>query len=135
MKKMSKDQKNKVNGAFGKIKNGNASNADASTVLNNADAILSKGKEGALASFFDDIKSMIDMVKAWCKKEYKGIPFKTISMVILTLVYVFCPIDVIPDSIPVIGLLDDATVVRLCLGAMRSDLEAFRNWQRQRIAC
>ena len=131
MSKLSKEQKEKVNGAFSKIKNGNASSEDASTVIDNAEDILRKSADGPLGNFFDDIKSMIEMVKAWCKKEYKGIPFRTISMVILSLLYVFIPVDIIPDFIPVVGLLDDAAVIGLCLKAMKDDLDDFRAWQKE----
>ncbi|MBE6354737.1 DUF1232 domain-containing protein [Treponema sp.] len=73
------------------------------------------------------------MVKAWTKKEYKGVPVKTIGMIILTLVYVFSPIDIIPDCIPGIGLVDDATMVSLCLAAVKSDIEDFKIWAKTHI--
>lgn len=124
-----KDQE-KVNGKFDSIKQGKFSSADTATVINNADNILNKSAEGPLAQFFDDIKTMCDMVKAWAKKEYTGIPVKTIGMIILTLVYVFSPVDIIPDFIPGIGLMDDAAMVGLCLAAARSDINDFRVWVR-----
>ncbi len=120
--------KAKVTGKFESIKRGNFSASDTATVLNNIEDILNKSSEGPLAQFFDDIKTMYEMVKAWARKEYKGVPVKTIGMIILTLVYVFCPIDIIPDCIPGIGLVDDAAMVGLCLGAARSDINDFRVW-------
>lgn len=126
----SKKDQEKVNGKFESIKQGNFNAADTATVLNNADDILNKSADGPLAKFFDDIKTMCDMVKAWASKEYKGIPGKTIGMIILTLVYVFSPIDIIPDMIPGIGLVDDAAMVGLCLAAARSDINDFRIWAR-----
>lgn len=118
----------KVNGKFESFKRGNFSAEDTATVLNNMAEILNKSSDGPLAKFFDDIKTMCEMVKAWVRKDYKGIPVKTIGMIILTLVYVFSPIDIIPDFIPVVGLLDDATMVGLCLSAARSDIDDFRLW-------
>lgn len=120
----------KVKSKFDSIKQGKFSAGDTATVLNNTADILSKGATGPLAKFFDDIKTMCEMVKAWMKKDYREIPVKTIGMIILTLGYVFSPIDIIPDVIPVIGLVDDATMVGLCIAAARSDIEDFRMWAR-----
>ena len=129
----SKSDKAKVNGKFDSFKRGNFTSEDTATVLDNTDDILNKGSNGPLAKFFDDIKTMCQMVKAWAKKEYKGVPVKTIGMIILTLVYVFSPIDIIPDCIPGIGLVDDAAMVGFCIAAARSDIEDFRVWARSHL--
>ena len=123
----------KVNGKFDSFKQGKFSAGDTATVLNNTADILSKGKTGPLAKFFDDIKTMCEMVKTWVKKDYREIPVKTIGMIILTLLYVFSPIDVIPDCIPGIGLVDDAAMVGFCIAAARSDIEDFRVWARAHL--
>lgn len=123
----------KVTSKFESFKRGNFSAADTTTVLNNTADILNKSSDGPLAKFFDDIKTMCQMVKAWASKEYKGIPVKTIGMIILTLLYVFSPIDIIPDCIPGIGLVDDAAMVGFCIAAARSDIEDFRIWARAHL--
>ncbi len=133
MRMFSKADQAKVKGKFESFKHGNFSSEDTDTVLNNTADILNKSSDGPLAKFFDDIKTMCEMVKAWARKEYKGIPVKTIGMVILTLGYVFFPQDIIPDYIPGIGLLDDSTMVSLCIAAVRSDIEDFRIWLRAHL--
>ena len=104
----------KVTGKFESFKRGNFSAADTATVLNNTADILNKSADGPLAKFFDDIKTMC-------------------AMIILTLVYVFSPIDIIPDCIPGIGLVDDAAMVGFCIAAARSDIEDFRVWARSHL--
>ena len=133
MRKFSKEDQKKVNEKFDSFKQGNFNEEDTNTVLNHEDDILKKCKSASLANFLEDIKAMCAMVKAWVKKDYRAIPVKTIGMVTLTLVYVFCPQDLIPDYIPGIGLLDDASIVGLCIAAIKSDLEAFKAWAKAHL--
>ena len=126
----SRKDKAKVEAGFESIKKGKFSDDDVSTVIDNTEDILNKSSKGPLEKFFDDIKTMCDMVAAWVKKEYREIPYRTIGMIILTLVYVFSPLDIIPDAIPGIGLLDDAMMVTFCLKAVQGDIDDFRVWKR-----
>ena len=72
----------KVTGKFEAFKRGNFSAEDTATVLNNTADILNKSSDAPLAKFFDDIKTMCEMVKAWAKKDYKGVPVRTIGMIL-----------------------------------------------------
>lgn len=126
----SRKDKAKVEASFESIKRGKFNADDISTVINNTEGILTKSSNGPLENFFDDIKTMCDMVAAWVKKEYREIPYRTIGMIILTLVYVFSPLDIISDALPGVGLLDDAMMVTFCLKAVQSDIEDFRVWKK-----
>lgn len=126
----SRKDKAKVEAGFESIKEGKFNDDDVYTVIDNTEDILNKSSNGPLEKFFDDIKTMCDMVAAWVKKEYREIPYRTIGMIILTLVYVFSPLDIIPDAIPGIGLLDDAMMVTFCLKAVQGDIDDFRVWKK-----
>ncbi|MCF0259674.1 MAG: DUF1232 domain-containing protein [Erysipelotrichaceae bacterium] len=41
----------------------------------------------------------------------------------------FSPIDLIPDSIPVIGYVDDAAVINFCWDMVKSDADEYRKWR------
>lgn len=125
-----KEKQKQVKDKFKIFSKGKYSKTDLNTVLNNSDAILEKSKSKSLFKFFDDIKILCEMVKAYVSGEYREIPVKTIGMIILTLVYVFSPVDVIPDVVPVFGLVDDATMVGFCLKAALSDLQDFKEWKK-----
>ena len=49
----------------------------------------------------------------------------------VALLYIFSPIDLVPDVIPGIGLLDDAAVTALCLSLIKSDLEKYKSFKEE----
>ena len=70
---------------------------------------------GYLEPFSDDLMLFMSLVKDYYKGDYRKIPFKTISAGVVGAIYTLNPIDLIPDSIPFIGHIDDALVLRFCL--------------------
>lgn len=56
-------------------------------------------------------------------------PWATVASITATLLYVIMPLDVIPDFIPGIGLLDDLTVVTLCISIIKIDLRRYAKWR------
>ena len=61
------------------------------------------------------IPTLVQMVKSYVKKEYTSIPVSSIIAIISALLYWLAPIDVIPDTIPGIGYLDDTSVIGFCV--------------------
>jgi uncharacterized membrane protein YkvA (DUF1232 family) len=39
------------------------------------------------------------------------------------------PIDAIIDVIPIVGLMDDVTVIGIALAAAKAEIEKFRQWE------
>ena len=60
------------------------------------------------------LPTMISLVRNYMKKEYTDIPIGTVIAIISALIYFVSPMDIVPDSIPVIGYFDDAAVVGAC---------------------
>ena len=61
--------------------------------------------------------------------EYGLIAAGIAVVIIAAVIYVVSPLDAIPDSIPGIGFLDDATVLSLALKRTRNDLDDFMAWE------
>lgn len=91
-----------------------------------------KGSKIDVGSFRElqaDFFLMLELAKAYVKREYRAVPVRTILAVLGAALYVLNPIDIIPDVIPVVGFLDDAFVIGFVLKQIRSDLEAFKDWR------
>ena len=98
-------------------------------VLRNKKKIEEKAKQGALAELFEDIRMMFSIVKDYFSGDYREIPFGTIAAVAGALLYVLSPIDLIPDFIPGVGLVDDAGVVVACLRLVKVDIDKYKKWK------
>ncbi|MDR0926281.1 MAG: DUF1232 domain-containing protein [Ignavibacteria bacterium] len=97
-------------------------------VLEDEDVLFGKAQKGKLAALFEDIKLLFQMVKDYMNGSYREVPWLTIAGIVFALAYVISPADVIPDFIPVIGYMDDAAVVALCLKLLRDDIQKYREW-------
>ena len=69
------------------------------------------------------------MVRAYLAHDYRAIPKNTLVYVVSSLIYFISPLDIIPDTIPVIGVSDDAAVLMACAAVIRSDLDDFIAWR------
>ena len=56
-------------------------------------------------------------------------PANSILSVIAAVIYFVSPFDLIPDSIPVLGLIDDAAVITCVARANLTLISNFRNWE------
>lgn len=94
------------------------------------DKILAKFKDNdILNKFFEIAEVFIDMVKDYRSGTYTVIPWKSIAAIGATLTYVLSPIDLIPDFIPGLGLVDDLGVIGYCLKWVQQDLHAYLDWK------
>merc|ERR1711974_251119 len=89
---------------------------------------------GYLEPFSDDLMLFMSLVKDYYRDDYRKIPFKTISAGVIGALYVLNPIDLIPDSIPFIGHIDDALVLKFCLKQARKDLQKYKEWKQEQSA-
>ena len=88
---------------------------------------------GALAGeVWENLQLLTRMLKAAMSGEYKGIPSGTLVGGIAVLIYFISPIDLIPDMIPVIGLLDDATLLAWFIASIKTELDKFKAWEETR---
>ncbi len=104
--------------------------ANVEKVANRADDIKRKfSRGGPLGRFVEDAELLVSIVKDYGAGKYREIPYLSMAAIVFTLLYVVNPLDLIPDVIPVIGQLDDAAVVTLCLVLVEQDLRNYKEWK------
>ncbi len=110
--------------------------AEAKDFVNNPsrmDALLVQLEEKlsqvpAIGSTVAELPVMIAMVKSWIKKEYEVSP-KVLAIMAGAFLYLIKGRDLIPDSIPVVGIADDVAVLGLALKLVEGDVQAYREWR------
>jgi uncharacterized membrane protein YkvA (DUF1232 family) len=108
----------------------NVSEDDVSGVLEKEKDITGKA-HGPLEKFAQEIKLFFSIIKDYVNGTYKELPWTTIAGTLGSLLYVFSPIDLVPDIIPIAGLADDAVVFGICLAGINNDLQKYKLWKEQ----
>ncbi len=74
---------------------------------------------------------LIQLLKSWVTGEYRDIPYRTIIMLLVGLLYFVSPIDVIPDFLFGFGFIDDAAVIALIFSKIDKDLIKYLEWKKK----
>ena len=82
-----------------------------------------------IGSTLSDLPLMIAMIKAWIKKEYTVVSPKVIACLVGAILYLIKKKDLISDSIPIVGHVDDLAVMGLALKLSEKELKAFADWR------
>jgi uncharacterized membrane protein YkvA (DUF1232 family) len=84
---------------------------------------------GPLKRFMNDAKLLIAMIKDFSRRNYRQVPFATIGAIAFTLLYVLNPFDIMPDMLPIIGQVDDASVFAAAMMLIQRDLRQYQKWK------
>ena len=83
-----------------------------------------------ISGFFERIRTLLRMLRAYINGDYREIPWKSLLMIIGGLIYFLMPLDLIPDFIPATGLADDISIIFLVFNMINEDIEAFLEFER-----
>ncbi len=88
------------------------------------------GVAGGAKRFADKIFTFLRMVKACITGEYKELPIRSLVLVVAALIYFVMPLDAIPDFIPIVGMLDDVTIILAISRSIADDVRKFEEFER-----
>jgi uncharacterized membrane protein YkvA (DUF1232 family) len=81
-----------------------------------------------LLSSWESLHIVLRMIRNWLSGRY-SMPITTVLGGIAAVLYFVDPFDLIPDSVPVLGYLDDAAVIAAFVRLNLSEISRFRNWE------
>lgn len=82
-----------------------------------------------IPGFWIDLKVLVRLVKAWARREYRVMPWKSLLAIVGAILYFLNPFDLVPDFL-LFGFLDDAFVIAKVIGALKGDLDRFLAWEK-----
>ena len=82
------------------------------------------------AKLNNSLRLFIRIINASTSKEYTYVPWKTICLIVAGLIYFIYPVDLIPDFIPVSGLIDDVALIAWIYESIQDDIEKFLEWEK-----
>jgi uncharacterized membrane protein YkvA (DUF1232 family) len=84
---------------------------------------------GALGDTWPYLQTMLRLIRAYSRGNYRSIEINAMVVIVAAVIYFVSPLDVIPDAIPQLGYLDDATILAIALRRTRHELDDFMIWE------
>jgi uncharacterized membrane protein YkvA (DUF1232 family) len=75
------------------------------------------------------LQAMLRLIRAYFRGEYRNVSQDALVYIVAAVSYLVDPFDLIPDEIPFLGFLDDATVVSFAVARTRQTLDDFMIWE------
>jgi uncharacterized membrane protein YkvA (DUF1232 family) len=97
-------------------------------VMKGAEELVARIRSRDLPAFVEERISQLALFIEMLRDELWVMPEDVRSKVLTALAYFSEPDDVIPDSVPSLGFLDDAIMIELVLREMRHEIEAYRDF-------
>lgn len=91
-------------------------------------------KKGPLDAIWGQLMACFRLIRAYAKGTYREIPWYSLVMLVASVIYFVMPIDLIPDFIVGLGLVDDATLLGWTVQTFSSDIDAFTEWEKENVA-
>jgi uncharacterized membrane protein YkvA (DUF1232 family) len=93
-------------------------------------SVKAHGKKSGLNSVWGSTLAFFRLIRAYVNGSYRQVSPQALLTIVAAIVYFVSPIDLIPDFIIGLGLIDDATILAWTIRACASDLASFIDWER-----
>lgn len=87
-----------------------------------------ENNRGPLDEVWSYLTALFRLLKAYISGKYRDIPWKSIVLAVVAIIYFVCPADLFPDWFPG-GLIDDAALIGFVVAQIKIDLDNFLAWE------
>jgi uncharacterized membrane protein YkvA (DUF1232 family) len=88
-----------------------------------------KSSDNKFQQLFKTALTLVRMVKSYINGTYREVSTSTVVTGLAVLLYVLSPIDLVPDFIPVLGFLDDLSLISWFAGKFQEEVLRFKEWE------
>lgn len=82
-----------------------------------------------LQNIWDKVHLLFSLVRDWSDGNYRRISKTAMITILAGLIYFVSPLDIVPDWIIGLGLVDDAAVLGLIINQLDKELVRYREWK------
>ena len=75
---------------------------------------------------------MVSLIRSYVRKEYNKAPIGSIIAIVSALIYLATPVDLIPDFIVGLGIVDDAAILGMCYSLVSDDIKEYEEWRTEK---
>lgn len=83
-------------------------------------------RKNGLKSVSEYLALMVNYVKDVATGRYKGYSKTHLTLIVAAILYVVSPLDVIPDFLIVVGLIDDAAIIAWVFNEIGKELDKYK---------
>jgi uncharacterized membrane protein YkvA (DUF1232 family) len=87
---------------------------------------------GLLSRLARDFRLLFSLFRDYWKGNYRDVSLFSIFLFAIAAAYVLSPFDFLSDFVPVLGQIDDALLLLLCLYLLEKDLYKYREWKNKK---
>jgi uncharacterized membrane protein YkvA (DUF1232 family) len=92
-----------------------------------------EGQKSGFAKIKETMFTFIRLVRSFTRGRYRQVSRKSIIIGVATLLYLVLPIDLIPDFIPALGLMDDLSLMAWFIQAFQEELGKYKEWESHQL--
>lgn len=74
------------------------------------------------------MKGLFRLMAALLSRRYRAMPWGSLILLVVLVLYGISPVDLIPDYIPFVGVIDDFTLLGFFIRSVMKDVKKFNEW-------
>jgi uncharacterized membrane protein YkvA (DUF1232 family) len=94
----------------------------------------SLSETGRIEGFRNQLLLLLDAYHDWISGNYRHVPYKTLTLIVIGILYFVVPTDFIPDIFLGVGLVDDAAIIAFIFKQVDKDLQEYKDWKTKKYS-